>query len=905
MKKALLIVILLSGFRLFGQVSPLLTTNWNQTCNYNDSCPEDPSGPCGNTLTGCNATAWAQIMKYHNHPAAGWGMNSYTPFEYPTQEVDFSSSTYNYGAMPSSASAANTEMAKLIYHTGVALNTSYSPTNSVASFNVSALQRYFKYSLEGQNRLKVSYSNSEWENLIITELNAGRPVPAGGGSHAFIIDGYQTSPTLRFHINFGWGGSYNGYYDIHNLIAAGTNFTPYVIGTGIRPLTDLEVNLDSITVSSNSQNVFYIISGYNAWTATSDQPWATPLIASAAGGYFDYATGNGCTVTTNNSYSPRFVTLTFTDGITNRNLVIRQNGITPSLYVNPDELTYAAAGGMQSITISTDSNWVVTSPDSWITFSAPGGNGDSTIDLSALPNPSAGTRIGTVLVTRGSLQQTVQITQGGSSSFWCIPIINTPHSNGITHVGLNTINRSSANDEGYIITNDTTTLKLDSAYTLSVTFAGGNAPGIWIDWNQDGDFNDVGEAVVSPSGTWYPTFSSTQNQLFTVPSNAMEGLTRMRVYAKSFGSGPVSSPCGISDNGGDIEDYHILVKDHRHITVSPASINVPAAGSLETVHIDCDSSWNVTTTDSWITLSYSSGIGNFDLSITIDPNTSTSFRTGTLNFSRGSYHAIVSINQTGVDTLLTFDSDSLFVPSNGMVTDYAVNSNVAFAIVSDQVWVNSGATTATGNYTGELTITNNSTTVIRQAQLIISAGSFSDTLYILQDSSSYFLTTDTDTLFFNWNDTPKFVEVTTNSSWSLIPSESWVTTDIAFGTGNDSVQVNAENNLGLTRYALLDISNGLISKSVTIVQYANSAGISHPEGMIFTVYPNPFENKLNIHASGNAPIEEVALFSANGILLQHFSFGGMSAVQITTPENLAPGIYLLQINGSETVRIVR
>lgn len=51
-------------------VSPLLTTTWDQSPYYNDSCP-------GGSVTGCVATAMAQIMKYWSYPAQGVGSSSY------------------------------------------------------------------------------------------------------------------------------------------------------------------------------------------------------------------------------------------------------------------------------------------------------------------------------------------------------------------------------------------------------------------------------------------------------------------------------------------------------------------------------------------------------------------------------------------------------------------------------------------------------------------------------------------------------------------------------------------------------------------------------------------------------------------------------------------------------------
>ena len=64
------------------------------------------------------------------------------------------------------------------------------------------------------------YSDQEWADLIRAELDAGRPVlymatEPGGAGHAFVIDGYRDDGLV--HVNFGWGGYGNGYYDANVL----------------------------------------------------------------------------------------------------------------------------------------------------------------------------------------------------------------------------------------------------------------------------------------------------------------------------------------------------------------------------------------------------------------------------------------------------------------------------------------------------------------------------------------------------------------------------------------------------------------------------------------------------------------------------------------------------------------
>ena len=207
-----LILLIVSFFFVpfaFAQVSPLMSSEWNQGCYYNADCPADLAGPCGNVYTGCAATGLGQVMNYYEHPINGWGSHSYTDGSYGLQSADFSTANFNWTSMPNSLSSPNAEVAKLMYQLGVSVEMIYGPSIS-NSFFENPLKKYFKYTPKSHSELKITMSATEWENLLMSELDAGRVIYVKGGNHFYVIDGYQTSP-LEFHCNFGWGGIYNGY----------------------------------------------------------------------------------------------------------------------------------------------------------------------------------------------------------------------------------------------------------------------------------------------------------------------------------------------------------------------------------------------------------------------------------------------------------------------------------------------------------------------------------------------------------------------------------------------------------------------------------------------------------------------------------------------------------------------
>ena len=224
-------------------VAPLVKTKWNQRPYYNDKCPYDQKVNT-RAVTGCVATAMAQIMKYWSYPEHGYGNHSYVPSshpEYGTQYADFSAVTYDWASMPNSVTSANNAVATLMYHCGVSVEMMYgttvSPDAGSAAYIIdygysypcaeTALKTYFDYKNTLHSIKKNDYADTRWISLLKNELDNGRPMIYGGfsnsGGHAFICDGYNSNN--YFHFNWGWGGNYDDYFYINNLNPATHNYT--------------------------------------------------------------------------------------------------------------------------------------------------------------------------------------------------------------------------------------------------------------------------------------------------------------------------------------------------------------------------------------------------------------------------------------------------------------------------------------------------------------------------------------------------------------------------------------------------------------------------------------------------------------------------------------------------------
>lgn len=245
-------------------VNPLLTTQWDQSPYYNELCPTNYYASNEHTLTGCVATAMAQVMKYWNYPAHGSGYHSYQ-CSFGTQSANFAATTYDWTHMPNqlTANSSTTQInaiATLMYHCGVSVDMDYGFSSNGGSGAYTqdvadALISYFKYDNNTHFVSRANYySDNNWISLLKTELNAGRPIVYCGhgsmGGHAFVCDGYDNSN--YFHFNWGWGGAYNNvYYSINNLIPGVYNFTSNQGAViGIKPSNNIEPELEMYSTLS-------------------------------------------------------------------------------------------------------------------------------------------------------------------------------------------------------------------------------------------------------------------------------------------------------------------------------------------------------------------------------------------------------------------------------------------------------------------------------------------------------------------------------------------------------------------------------------------------------------------------------------------------------------------------------
>ena len=224
-----------------GRPTYFIKTYWNQDKPFNNLCPQINGSAAP---TGCIATAMAQIMKYYQYPATSKGTGIYSVTTYKDKNDKDGTTkwykrelghTYQWTAMLSSygimSEDENDAVATLMADAGAASQMNYQANGSgtIEWYAAKGFAENFRYdSLAISCLQRDFYTDAEWMELVRKEMEAKQPVLYCGsdeieGGHAFLLDGIQEDG--KVHVNWGWGKSGDGWFDIDVLRPNITGFT--------------------------------------------------------------------------------------------------------------------------------------------------------------------------------------------------------------------------------------------------------------------------------------------------------------------------------------------------------------------------------------------------------------------------------------------------------------------------------------------------------------------------------------------------------------------------------------------------------------------------------------------------------------------------------------------------------
>jgi len=220
-------------------------------------------------------------------------------------------------------------------------------------------------------------------------------------------------------------------------------------------------------------------------------------------------------------------------------------------------LTWTAVAGATKYTIrrkrSSSSSWTTISNISNTSYNLSGLSSCTSYDfkVQAVCSSNSGSYSGTFTFSTIGCQLSYCSSKGTNSSYYYI-----------NKVSIGSINNTSGNNGGYRnYTSLNTNVTRNNSHSITLTPSGGSYRKYWnvyIDYNQNGSFEDPGEKVANGNSSSSLTFN------FTVPSGALPGSTRMRIQMKTSSS--ATNSC-TTFTYGEVEDYSVTI-----LSVSPAQL---------------------------------------------------------------------------------------------------------------------------------------------------------------------------------------------------------------------------------------------------------------------------------------------------------------------------------------------
>lgn len=202
-------------------INPLIKSTWSQGAPFNNALLLEGK----NRFVGCNATAMGQLLRYYGVEGVNGiiykrGCKKTPAYTTKTLGIKVGSmpakAVFDYSRLsqkaPISTQSIST-VSNFLAYCSKAITSDYKDTGTAAvpSNVAKVLESYFK--MGKVEMIFASNGAAEFEERIYQELINGYPVILNGYNektgHCFLCDGYADG---KYHFNFGWGGSYDGYY---------------------------------------------------------------------------------------------------------------------------------------------------------------------------------------------------------------------------------------------------------------------------------------------------------------------------------------------------------------------------------------------------------------------------------------------------------------------------------------------------------------------------------------------------------------------------------------------------------------------------------------------------------------------------------------------------------------------
>ena len=460
-----------------------------------------------------------------------------------------------------------------------------------------------------------------------------------------------------------------------------------------------------------------------------------------------------------NSYRTASVSVVH-EGTTNTSKKITVRQAPASVNASTETLVFNNMAGNVNVTINSEANWTAATSSSWMEVSPSSGSaGTSTMTVSVSPNTATNERTGYVIISIGGSQR-IQIP--------------------VRQRGI------------YIETEQT---------ELAFTANGGSQ-----------------ELTVLSNTSW--TISSVPSWITVSPSNG-EGDGKVKLTAQENpNTANRSGIIHITQSGLSIDVTITVTQTGKTFDVNTTVLNFEDKQETQTVEILTDGTWNARTDDMWITLSPMSASGNSTLSVTVAENPNDSERSGQVIISMGDKSSTISVIQKG--KYFTVSNSLLTYTSKGGSMNIAVTTNDTWTakIENSPTWLQLSSTSGSGNVDVKVTASDNPSVNSRSATIIFQT-THNQSVRVMVTQDARYLNIDTrEVLFYSKGGTSEAITVSTDGTYSISCSDSWLSVNQSSNTFTVTATENTTTDarIGYITIALTDLKEGTYSLTLTVTQ---------------------------------------------------------------------------------------
>jgi hypothetical protein len=529
----------------------------------------------------------------------------------------------------------------------------------------------------------------------------------------------------------------------------------------------------------------------------------------------------------NNSTLKRTGTITLSaTGVPTKTINITQNAAAPQLSVSPKELIFDQSGGNQSLTISANTSWTIIENLSYLSVNQSSGSSNVNVTVSCQSNTSSTARSGIIKVAALGLDtQIINISQTGATTLLNItPASMTFTSSGGTQKGLITSNTtwevqenlpyikvdslSGLNNGGINITCDSNF----SAVTRTgvITILGKGAVSKSINISQTGvagfmsvspntlDFSELGGKLfflINSNTNWTVTESLTHISL-----NRTTGSNADTLWVTCTPNTTTMSKTGqILITGIGVSSQTVTVNqkgEQPRLLVNPLNLTFTSAAGTKTLTVTSNIPWSISDSVSYLSSNVSTGSNNATLTITCNANTSALPRNATLYMAGTGVSTIaIPVTQTGATATMTLSPLSLLFPSIGGEKSFNITSNTNWNIID--TFPNLKFIPQSGFNNGVVKVVCDSNFSTSLQSYIIGVTGFgltNRTITISQSGADEIFSASPASLAFSAAGGKQTFQISSNTSWALAESGSFLSVDPSFGELSKSITVTCDSN---------------------------------------------------------------------------------------------------------------